>query len=623
MKGILLLFLSFCTMLTPICGQEIAFHGLQGHDEPSWQEQILQLVDIEELGEAAYSELLDELSELTVWSDTTATSIRDERIRQQLVLSGNRCLSQRAGYQNPTAERRSNSKAYLGDPWHTSVRYRVHVGKHWQAGLSLDKDAGEAWRPAFPGFDSWHGFVRARNIQMGPALQVSDAVVGHYRLRLGCGLLINQGFSLGKQFLTQQLLSQRSNTLTPHASITEAGFMQGAAADIRLGRHLSVLPYFSARQIDGTLGDNHVLTALQTDGMHRTQSEDRHRNAAWQIITGTRVGYRGEWFDIGVNAAYTQLQYNYRRQPNYYNANYFSGHELLQFSADYSARALGALLKGELAIDDKGGLATLNALQYKLGSYWQGTLLHRYYSNHYRQLHASAISESSGMQGEQGATLQLEGQLARYWQLQGMIDWFGFSQPQYGIREARSQGLEGTLRLLYVRHQQSSMARNITLGYRIKQKGDYIRHTLDATGAYHLSASVQGKTQLRARIHSNRHEDPTFGYAASQAIGWQCQRWAACPFNIEGQACYFKTDGYDSRIYLTERAILYGFGLPMLYGEGLRYSATATWAIGKRCHLDAKWALTNYANRATISSGLQQIASNTQQDLWLQVRIKL
>lgn len=622
-KHFLLLFLVFRALLQPICGQDIAFRDTLTDFAHDWQEQILQQVDIEELGEAAYLQLLDEISELVVWNDTVSDLPWQGRIRQHVTLSNNRCLSSRAGFLHPTAEKRAAGKAYLGDPWHHTVRYRMQLGKHLQTGVTLEKDPGEAWGSRPPYFDSWHAFARLRNLNLTDRIRVIDAVIGHYRLRMGCGLLISQGFSLGKQYLTQQLFTQRSNVLTPHSSVTEAGFMQGVAADLRLGKHVSFLPYFSARQIDGTLDGSQILTALQTDGYHRTMNEQSHRDAAWQFISGVRLGWRGEWYDVGLHGSYTHLQYDYRRRQNYYNHHYFRGHELLQASTDYSVRALGAVLHGELAIDDGGAIASVNALQFHIGDRCQTSLLHRYYSRQYRQLHASSVSESSGLQGEQGILFNVEGQISRHWQVQGMFDWFAFSQPQFGIRDTCSQGIEGAMHLRYSRNSRSRMLQNAAIGYRIKQKGDYIRHSFDANLLLHPSASTTCRTQLRARIYSEVDNDPSYGYAISQSAGWRCLFWPRFPFTIEGQACYFLTDDYDSRVYLTERTILYGFGLPMLYGQGLRYSLTSTIAMGKRINLDLKWAMTNYANRSSIGSGLQEIHGNNQQDLWLQLRIKI
>lgn len=628
-KLILLLFLAFCRHILPVCGQDIANSGTT--DLLDWQEQILQQIDAESLGDQAYSELIEELSELIVWSDTTAqTSLRDQRLRQRIIWSSDRCLNQRAGYRDATAERQEAGKAYLGDAWHHSLRYRLLYGKDWQAGLSVEKDAGEPWLHRAPLFDSWHGYVRYRptrrlrpHTSKAQDYHINDAIVGHYRLRMGCGLLINQGFSLGKQYLSQQLLGQRTNTISPFASNAESHYMQGLATDLRLGRHFTLLPYFSVLQIDGTLNEHHILTALQTDGYHRTKTENSHRQAAWQWISGARLGWRGEWYEVGVHASYTHLQYDYQRAKNYYNTNYFRGHQLAQFATDYTLRAFGALMRGELAIDDRGALANITAIQYKFSDSFTTSLLYRYYGNHYRQLHASALSESSGMQGEQGVTLQAESQLTRRWQMQGMVDYFYFSQPQYGIRDTTSQGFEASLRALY-NHPKA----NLSLNYRLKNKAQSYRHTLDVICTLHPVPSFTFRTQLRTRIY-NKNADTeatatnSFGYAVSQSAAWRCSRWPHAPFTLDGQACYFRTDDYDSRLYLTERTILYGFGLPMLYGEGVRYSITGTIKVGSRINIDLKYALTNYANRNSIGSGLQQIASNTQHNLWLQLRLSL
>jgi len=625
-KLILLLFLAFWIYILPVCGQDVAFSGQ--NNLVDWQEQILQQADIESLGDEGYNQLLEELSDLIVWSDTTQqNAFLHHPLLQRIIWSSNRCLSPRSGYTNVTDERQQANKAYLGDPWHHSMRYRLQFGDRWHAGFSLEKDAGEAWNHSIPYFDSWHGYLRYHPTRhhahsTNQRLYLSDAIVGHYRLRMGCGLLIQQGFSLGKQYLSQQILSQRTNQISPFASNAESQFMQGVAADLRWGNHLSLLPYFSARQIDGTLNENNILTALQTDGNHRTFTEMSHRQTAWQWTSGARLGWRGEWYDVGIHATYTQLQYDYQRSRIYYNANVFRGHQLAQFSTDYTFRALGALVRGELAIDDHGAIANLTALQYRFSDRFTTSLVYRYFDRHYRQLHASALSESSTMQGEQGVTLNLETQLSRHWQLQGMADYFHFNQPQFGIRDSTSQGFEGLIRAIYSRSNTQ-----FSMSYRMKHKAQYYRHTVDGILTLPILSSLTSRTQLRARLHNEQAADlsvsNSVGYAISQSLAWRCNYWQKIPFTIDGQASYFHTDDYDSRLYLTERTVLYGFGLPVLFGQGVRYSITNTIKLGKRINLDLKYALTNYANRHSIGSGLQEIPSNTQQDLWLQMRISL
>lgn len=610
-EHILFSFFIFWTSFLPISGQDATL---------DWQEQILQQVDVEDLSEEMFDLLMDELTELTTFADTTAPS---HRLRQQLVVSANRCLDTRAGYVDQSEQRQQAGKAYLGDPWRPRLRYRAQYGPHWQAGLSLGKDSGEPWLRTFPHFDRWHAFVRAQRLQLTRRWRLDDAVIGHYRLRLGCGLVLSQGFSLGKQFCADQLWGQRSPAIMPQSSPSVSSFMQGAAASLRFGSHLSLLTYVSARQIDGTLDDHHTLTSLPATDYHRTATEMSHRHQAWQTVTGARLSLAGEWYDVGLHGCYTHLQYDYVRKPNYYNQHYFRGHELAQAALDYKLQASQFKVRGELALDDAAGLASLTSIQTDVKELLRLSLTHRYFSPSYRQLHAQTIAESSALQGEQALTLTLDAELSRHWSAQGMVDWFRFSQPQFGIRDSTSQGLEALLRLVRTRHRQPQAS----LTYRMKAKGGNLRHTFSAVWQFHPTPSLALRSQLRACVYY-KEEDPAVpatpsqGYLVSQAATWQCQPWPSLHLTLDAQATYFHTDAYDSRLYLTEHNILYGFGLPMLYGEGLRYSLTSTVRLGPRFSLDLKYALTSYADRATIGSGLQQIRGNNQQDLWLQLRTK-
>lgn len=635
---LLFAFLGFYCTILPIFGQETLLLGdaepslsdwqesslpsWQEQTLPDWQEQILQQVDTDDLGEEAYQELLEELSELVLWTDTLSHhSLLPHKFSQQLILSSNSTLNPRDGYRDRTAERQDASKAYLGDSWHHTIRYRLRAGSSWQAGFCLDKDAGEPWRKQFPHFDSAHGFIAYQSPHSSRLKKaeriLQQAIIGHYRMRLGCGLLLSQGFTLGKQYMTQQL-QQRSNIFRPYASASESGYMQGMALKLNLGHRLTLLPYVSALQIDGTLSGS-ILSAIRTDGMHRTRGEADKRNAAWQSIFGARLGWQGEWYDLGLHLLTTHLQYDYIRSQNYYNQDLFSGHQLSQVSVDYQARALGAVLKGEMAVDDHGGLAAIHTVQGSIGRYWSASFTHRYFGPQYRQLHASTLHEGSTMQGEQGLTLNAQGSLTRSWSALLMADWFMFSKPQYGIRANSSQGAEGLARATYTNH-----SHVFSVAYHIKYKGDCIRHSTDATLSVQPWRHFSLRSQAKGRIYSSREQNPSYGYAFSQSITWSGELTSdRQPFSLCAQAAYFSTDDYDSRLYLTEKSVLYGFGLPMLYGRGLRYSLTGQLHISPRCILECKWALSNYADRSTISSGLQLIQGNSQHDLWLQLRFKI
>ena len=67
----------------------------------------------------------------------------------------------------------------------------------------------------------------------------------------------------------------------------------------------------------------------------------------------------------------------------------------------------------------------------------------------------------------------------------------------------------------------------------------------------------------------------TLGYA------WRCLR-------LNGGFGYFKTDGYDSRVYLYESGPLYTYSMGQFQGEGWRCWLMARATIGRNFELNNK-----------------------------------
>lgn len=541
------------------------------------------------------------------------------RIRQQMVVQSDRCLNRRAGFRHPTTEKKLSDKAYRGDPWHNTLRYRLEQGTTFAAGFVLDKDAGEPYGEHFPwGGDSFHYYLDWKTADR----YIKQLIVGHYRLRLGSGLLLNHQFSLGKNTLSSALLSQNTR-LSPHASADEFHFFQGVAADLRFGRRWRLIPFFSAKQIDGTI-ERDTLTAIATDGLHRLRREEARRHSAWMSAGGLHLSYRQEWFECGINMLYTHLNKTYYRPQRTYNRHYFRGHELSQASLEYRLRKFEVEWKGETAVSNNGGIATLNLLQYHPTEDWSLLLIQRHFSNRYQQLHASTFSESSDFQAERGIYIQTLYHALRHLDLSASADFFRFTQAKYGISRP-SKGYELMLRGDYTR-------KNIacTFRYRLKKKQknntdkrftsplqNYYRHTTEVTVSCTPISWLQIKNNVQHKIYSCQYRGTTQGYAFGQSVTFRRENF---PFSAQIQWNRFHTDDYDSRLYLSERNLPYQFQIPMLYGKGARYSSVLSLKVSKTLNLDVKYALTTYRNQETIGSGLQTIDGNCKHDLWLQCR---
>lgn len=576
------------------------------------------VLDAEEGEESAYAKFmeytLDHITDTELRNDTS----HNLRLRQQLSINANRCLSSQAGYIDPTEERKAESKAYLGNPWNQTIRYRLTVNKHLSAGLTLDKDAGERFHHHLPYYDSY-GIFASYKSNSG---WLRNAVIGHYRLRLGSGLVINQIPNMGKNIAFDSFTKQGIQ-LSPSASTTNDA-LQGAASEMRFGTYAQwrVLAFASCRMIDGTLrhkasNDEPYISALHNDGYHRTLKEEAYRNRLCMSVFGMHIGNRGQWYEIGLNTAYTMFNLDYIRNTQTYNKNFFRGHKLAQISVDYHAMLWGFEMRGETALSDNGGLATIAAIQRPiLDDTWVITMLYRYFDSRYQQLHASVPSESSSMQNERGCSFLIQGQPFRHWRSTLRADYFHFTAPQYHI-DHPIRGWEANADIRYERRRWSE-----SIQYKLKHKEDnqspYFRHTLSNRLQYQISRFYYSRLQLNARLYSSQIVTSQ-GYSASLALGCKGDH---CPISAEIQASAFKTDDYDTRIYISERQLSYSYSFPMLYGQGVRYTIYSALKIGP-CRIEAKYAIANYAKRKSLSSGLQQINDNTRHDLWLACRVKM
>ena len=128
-----------------------------------------------------------------------------------------------------------------------------------------------------------------------------------------------------------------------------------------------------------------------------------------------------------------------------------------------------------------------------------------------------------------------------------------------------------------------------------------------------LTLRTQGNAVSRGIEKGNSQ-----GVMLNQEATWK-DRWLQVNANIG----WFRTDDSDSRIYLYEKSVLYDNATSMYYGHGIRYTLMARAEIDKRFTLSAKMGVTNYFDRSTISSGLQQVNASSMADLLLQLRVQL
>ena len=514
----------------------------------------------------------------------------------------------------PFYERKGDREGYQGPPYRHWLRYQFTYGDYLRLGLVGAQDAGE---PFFAGENRWGYDYYSPYLQLKQMGRVESLVLGRYRASLGMGLILNSSFSQGKVAMLQNL-GRPTTTLRAHSSRSEADYLQGIGATVRLCKGVTLTGFASYRGMDATLNKDGTAATIITSGYHRTETEMGKKNNLKNTTFGGSLRYNRYGLHLGANAVYTHL--DKRLSPNtsvLYRQNYAQGTDFLNASADYGYVNHRFAFNGETAVNGDGALATINSLSLQLTDGMSLMALQRFYSYRYTSLYASSFSDGGNVQNESGIYLGLSWQPSPSLKLMAYTDYAYFPWAKYQV-SLSSHSWDHLLQLTYTKKQWTFGGRyrlrfrqrdnedKTDLMTRMEHRG---RLTIDYSGR--LTSRTQFDFSL---ISFKEHER---GMAVSQTLGY-AYRW----LRLNGGFGYFKTDSYDSRIYLYEQGPLYTYSIGQYQDEGIRYWLMLRAAVGKRLSLTAKCGVTDYFNRSSIGSSLQQVDGSALTDLDVQLRWK-
>ena len=516
----------------------------------------------------------------------------------------------------PFYTRKGDKDGYLGYPYRHWVRYQLSYRDYVKAGIIGSQDAGE---PFFSGrngagYDFYSYYLQVKHLG-----RIENVVIGKYKASVGMGLVLNNGFGMGKLATLQQLGRNSGAIVRPHSSRSQTGFFQGAAATVRLSSHWQLTGMLSYRPIDATLNDDGTMRTILTDGYHRTTTEMEKKHNSHATDAGGHIAYRTGGLHAGATVLYTHL--DRRLTPDtktLYRRYYAQGRDFVNLSADYGYLHPRFALSGETAMNGDGALATINSLSVKAADRLSILLLQRFYSYRYTALYARSLSESGHVQNESAVYLGATWQPTPRLMLQAYTDYSHFAWARYQVSQP-SDAWDNLLTATY-----NTGAWSLSGRYRLhlRQKdGDDEGKTLrqQTEHRFRLAVGWQGSgvgcTTQGDIVATGEHQ---WGYMLSEAVTGQ---WRTV--KVSGSAGYFHTDSYDTRIYVYERTPLYNFSFPSFYGEGLRLMLMAQGNVNSRLTLTAKLGFTHYFDRSTIGSGMQEISGSSQTDLDVQLRWKM
>lgn len=577
-----------------------------------------------------------------------------------------------------------------GWPWGRGIanrlRYIWQQGRHLDVGLRSETDAGEQmFTSTTPLWDSYGGHVMLRDVGL-----LHTAIIGDFKAGFGEGLVLNNGIRFGKLSMG---LWRTSGGIRPHRSTDEANFLRGAAATLDFNPNWQFTALYSYRKLDATVADDNTVQTINTSGLHRTDSELRHKGtlgsstAAINLTFSSPIGPKERLtpqersslnLTLGLTALYQYYDHQFHQNAQLYRQIYPEGYQFGAAGINYSLRTSHFYFSGETALSVPissspystspnpsssdssslnassgdpssrpvlGGssaestshrppaLSTLNKVSYRFSPNSQLSLIQRYYGKYYYSPYASAYGENSHVQNESGITLLWEADRLGPIALRTFFDYFYSPWPRYTMTRY-STGWEGLLQTTY----EPRRGRSLLLRYSVKskEKSDhrYYSHRLRATYSHEFSHCWSAS--LTAFLH--RYHEPPFdntpegsssnGFAVAPRADYTSPS-SRLRFSLF--AILFRTDDYDSRLFLYEPSLLQTFGIQQLYGHGQRLAATLRLRSTDRSHgshplrwtAQIKVGVTHYTDRDQISSGPLLINSPWRTDIQLLLRLQL
>jgi hypothetical protein len=561
--------------------------------------------------------------------DAQGLTLRPDR--QNFLLLRAECdLEPKRGYQ--PAEPGKNGlrpQRYLGDPSQLYARLKFYGKKGLEGGFTLEKDPGEqlvfdpATRRYGPDFISAHLLLRNRG-------RWKALTVGDYQLQFGQGLVLAGGFFLGKGSETV-LTTRRSHLgIRPYTSATEWGMLRGAAATYQAGRW-ELTPFVSRLRRDANLADDSTATAdptgsLQTSGLHRTPNELADRGQVAQQDLGLNALWRSpnNRAQVGATLLQTIFDATIQKSDRPYNRYEFSGKSNLLVGVQGNYLWRNATFFGEAARSQSGGVGVVGGALASLGRRWDASVVFRHYDRNFHSLHGQAFSENSRDINETGLYLGWKFTPSRRWQLGGYLDAFRFPWLKYLVDQP-SRGWGGLLRAAWVPRKTTQAWAQVVQEVKEKNIPNRLQKADEVVGTVRRYVVLGFDHAPRRGLSlSSRAFYSSFRYAGFRpSQGWGLVQDASVSrknWTFTGRTAYFNTDDYDSRFYSYENDVLYAFSLPAYFYEGFRHYLLVQYRLSRALDLWLRVARTDYLNRQTVGSGLDQIDASHRTEVKMQVR---
>ncbi len=524
---------------------------------------------------------------------------------------------------------------YVGDKMHYKLKYKFHYRNKVFAGISAEKDQGEAFtfNNNTYGFDFYSAHLQLNDIaKVNNIIDIKQVNIGDFHAHFGQGLIMWTGFGMRKSSDVMSI-RKRGKSLRYYSSMNEDNFLRGLGTTVKFGK-FELTSFISYKKIDATVDNSDTLSndidkikSLRHAGYHRTETELRNRKNLDELVAGAKLSVGFSNLKLGLNVVTYKYEHPIEASTKPYKLFDLQGDNNTNTSFDYLYYLKRMSFFGEAAIDKDAHIAVLNGFSTALASQLSFSLLHRYYQKNYNSHYALAFGENSKVQNEHGMYYGLEFYPIPKLKLAAYADMFKFEWLKYRV-DAPSSGYEYLLNAGYL------VSRHFSINFKYKTEQKRI-NTKDADKALKL---VEDKTTTHYQLHlaytvsdfislASRFEVSEFSQLDKKEFGYllyQDVRVDVKPTPLTLYLRYtFFDAAYDNRIYAYENDLLYNFSVPAFSGKGNSFHIVAKYKLKSFATFGVKYKQSFFPDKSKLGSGLSEISGNLKSYLKFQVVFNL
>lgn len=487
---------------------------------------------------------------------------------------------------------------YLGNALNQSMRIRYTNAGIFSAGITAEKDAGEAYWNKGPDFYSAHLFIQNTG-------KIKSAVIGDYVLGMGQGLVMGSGIGMGKSALVLNI-SRGQNNIKPYRGVNEYFFLRGAAISFNVKKWNITLAAAKNRSDARLKQDSNFsyISALDADGYHRTAAELANKNNVSTAFSGAwlqRSNTRGYW---GLGGTYQLSSQPIIPSAELYKLYYPSGNSLAFLHA-FQAHNLGRFhVFSEWAYCPTNGTkAAIAGLLTSLGKHAEVSAVFRNYQPGFVSPFSTAFGNQS--QNEKGLYMGGQFHFSRKIWLSIYNDFWKNPWLAYRIyAPSINRDMLWQLDFLPVKKSQ------LYFRYRVQQKplntyenAPMRGYSVCSIRSYrlHMAMPVTPKIEIQMRAETNTAINGTTQYKGNLIFLQIGGRAGKSKTHIVARYSLFQVPWYYARIYAFESQLQNDFGTMAFYGQGNAMYLICTQKIRKALRLGLR-----LADSRTISPGESQ-----------------